>query len=425
MAYYDQPTHGAVLDVIEQEAEMGFQVSDYDNFKTGKPFRSGQLSIPDNSNNRAILGSLFDADGSNKNRIIENVTYQNDVISLDGSIIITGQSYEDRVNVLTGVFVSGNALLWLDFGDDTMQDVDWSEYNHLLNASNVSDSETEALNSLCVYDLCDRGKFIDDTVVDLIERYPAFNIRTMLLTIFKGYDVKSNFLNETWFSKIYLLFTGTTDLRNSNEWKESALIIGSGNLDLIDNTIYMYGPTVDWDRADDYYAVTFINPGQFDNGLNWDAVNNWYLVPETGTYRFKLNVDGDAFLWDENSGLPTGFIDDKLTKGEEILFQGAMVTICKVNADDTYRHIDTAGNEYGCYHRSCYNKLQKFDVSMIGKDISILSEYGQTKIRFLSDKEGIYCQMFDVDDGWIGNKIRYPKDLNNLYLILTGENIAK
>jgi len=114
---------------------------------------------------------------------------------------------------------------------------------------------------------------------------------------------------------------------------------------------------------------------------------------------------------------------EKFTKGEKVLFQGEMVEICTVNGDNTYRHIDLDGTEHGCYHASVYNKLQKFDISMIGKIISIPSEYGQTNIKCLSDEEGVYFQMFDVDDGWIGNKIRYPKDLENIYLILTGEKL--
>ncbi len=299
MAYYDQPTFGSILDIIEQEAEISFQAVDYDNFQPGKPFRSGQLSIPETANNRAILGSLFDADGSNKTRIIEGATYQNDAISLQGSIVITGQTYEKKINILTGFFVSGNALLWLDFGDLTLQDVNWSDYNHVLNFTNVQLSETEALNDLVVYDICDRGKFIDDTVVDLIERYPAFNIASMLRRIFRGYDLQSNFLTSTWFTKIYLLFTGSADIRNTEDFKESALVQLSGG----GGYVYTDTDLNAWTDIAKVEQFSLVDTGtdDFDNGLNFDPVTHVYTVPETGTYRFKTTISG-TILTDDGTG---------------------------------------------------------------------------------------------------------------------------
>jgi len=304
----DQITHGAILDIIEQSTEFTFQAVDYLNYEAGKPFKSGQLSLPETANNRAALSSLYDTDGANKVRIIENVLYENDTISIEGSLIITGQSYANRINTLSAFFVSGNALMWLDFGDTKLTELDWSIGSHVLNYTNVMGSETTPIGGLIVYDLCDRGKFIDGDTVDLIERYPAFNLAKMLQVIFTGYDLITNFITESWFSAIYLMFTQTNEIRNTEEWKEAELISGSGDLDLTDNTIYMYGPLVDWDRADDYFQTTFIGTGEFDTGLNWDATNKWYLVPETGTYRFKLTVDGDAYLRTETSAVPTGLI---------------------------------------------------------------------------------------------------------------------
>jgi len=211
-------------------------------------------------------------------------------------------------NRLTGFFLAGNALMWLDFGDTKLNELDWSFSNHTLNYAAVIASETTPIGDLIVYDLCDRGKFIDTDNVNLTERYPAFNIAKMLKVIFSGYDLQTNFINESWFTDIYLLFTQTREIRNDDDWKESALISGSGNLDVTDNTIYMYGPTVDWDRTDDYFNATFIGDDEFDNGSNWDDTNKWYLVPETGTYRFKLTIDGDAYLRTEISAVPTGQI---------------------------------------------------------------------------------------------------------------------
>jgi len=130
----------------------------------------------------------------------------------------------------------------------------------------------------------------------------------MLKVIFRVYDIQSNFITEPWFTPLYLMFTENNEIRNDEDWKTTALLSGSGEINQSDSTIYMYGVTVDWDKSGDYYQTTFIGSGEFDNGPNWSAADKWYLVPKTGTYRFKLTIDGDAYLRDENSSVPTGLI---------------------------------------------------------------------------------------------------------------------
>ena len=120
----DKITHGVILDVVEQDAEITLEAMDYENFAPGKPFRSGSLTFPETANNRAALNTLFDTDGSNKLRIIEGVTYENDVTTIKGSLVITGQSNERMTNRLTGFFLAGNALMWLDFGDTKLNELD-------------------------------------------------------------------------------------------------------------------------------------------------------------------------------------------------------------------------------------------------------------------------------------------------------------
>jgi hypothetical protein len=316
--YYDQPTFGSVLDIIEQDAEITFQAVDYANFEAGKPFKSGELSIPETPNNRAILGSLFDADGSNKVRIIENATYQNDAISLGGSIIITGQEYKDRINILKGFFVSGNALLWLDFGDTNLRALDWSEYEHTLNYTNVHNSELRTLNSLITYDLTDRGKFIDVDTVNLIERYPAWNIAEMLRVIFKGYSLLSNFIAETWFADLFILFTQNNEIRNTDEWRESALFSAGNtlaqNYDLIIDTgveeFYINDTVVKF--------TDIINDPFFENGSNYNVSTGIYKIPETGTYRFIFNATATLTLG-TYPGTRTGTVEFLIYAGATVI----------------------------------------------------------------------------------------------------------
>ena len=299
----DKYTHGAVLDIIEQESELTLEAMEYRSFSPGKPFKSGGLSIPETANNRAALGSLFDVDGAEKNRIIENVLFENDSCAIQGSLVITGQTYENKVNTLTGFFISGTGLLWLDFADTNLRDLDWSAYEHELNLTNVLASETPGgLNDLIVYDLIDRGKFVDETEVDIIERYPAFNLSEMLKNIFKGYDIISNFIDEGWFTSIYQMFTGTNEIRNSEEWKESALFSGSGGA--VSNVdIPIIAPSNPFTTTGLANLDVTTDP-YFDNGDNYNESTDKYIVPETGTYRFKMHISGGVDVRTEANTQP-------------------------------------------------------------------------------------------------------------------------
>lgn len=291
----DKITHGVILDVVEQDAEITLEAMDYENFAPGKPFRSGSLTFPETANNRAALNTLFDTDGSNKVRIIEGVTYENDVTTIKGSLVITGQSNERMTNRLTGFFLAGNALMWLDFGDTKLNELDWSFSNHTLNYAAVIASETTPIGDLIVYDLCDRGKFIDTDNVNLTERYPAFNIAKMLKVIFSGYDLQTNFINESWFTDIYLLFTQTCGIRNDEDWKETSLIkVGKDAVQTIPLTVtaspkefFTTNVLIDFDKDTDQF---------FDNGSNFNLLTDVYKVPETGTYRFIFDVSASMAL---------------------------------------------------------------------------------------------------------------------------------
>lgn len=299
----DQLSHGAILDIIEQSTELTFQAVDYMNYEPGKPFKSGVLSFPETANNRAALGELYDSDGANKVRIIPNVLYENETSSIQGSLVITGQSYVDRINSLTGFFIAGNGLLWLDFGDTKLRELDWSSYEHLLNITNVQASEAGTLNSLIRYDLTDRGRFIDVDTINLIERYPAFNIAEMLKVIFRVYDIQSNFITEPWFTPLYLMFTENNEIRNDEDWKTTAMVhLSGGGGDTYNDTDL--NAWTDFDVVTQF-ALVDTGTDDFDNGLNFDPVTHVYTVPKTGTYRFKATISG-TIITDDGTGTEAG-----------------------------------------------------------------------------------------------------------------------
>lgn len=391
----DQLSHGVILDVIEQQAELTLEAMDYENFAPGKPFKSGTLTFPETANNRAALGTLYETDGAAKVRIIENVTYENEVTTLKGSLVISGQTNENGINSLNGFFLAGNGLLWLDFGDTKLTELDWSAYDHILNITNQ-----QAGNALVKYDLTDRGKYIDTDAINMIERYPAFNIAEMLKVIFKDYDLQSNFITQAWFTPLYLLFTRSNEIRNDEDWKETALInVGKTAAQTIALTVT--ASPKEFTLSDTLITFNDVSDPHFDNGNNF--ASNVYTVPETGTYRFifdasasmplgtlpgdlsgtvKFNIYADAVKIAESTytilNQPTNSISNLIVDSDYIELAAGAGVSCFVNIFGEYTGTMSSGDIVVSVTCTLVNKVSRYygygstvDISKLMPDIKI------------------------------------------------------
>jgi hypothetical protein len=94
---------------------------------------------------------------------------------------------------------------------------------------------------------------------------------------------------------------------------------------------------------------------------------------------------------------------------------------CKLDGNDIYLMEDN--DDYLDAHEPIpFTKDLIFKI----KDLAIDSEYSQTRIEFTKDsnKDGTYyAQLKDTDDGWIGRKLYYLHDLQNLWHSLTGNEL--
>ena len=257
----------------------------------GRSNKTYSINIVNDSHNDNLLNNIF---SSKSNRTVKyDATYMVDGILISGVLMIN--------NILkthaTAVFVSGNGKLWESIENKKLSDYDWSAFSHYLDVKAVTDSEY--IGSPYIYDVCDRGRFMNDAVysyvyelpsnirrakitqfasIDICERFPAINILEMIKTILnqEGVGVRtSNFYNN-----YYLLFTNDHKIRNSAEWEKSAIFYAdqltgvSGS----DTTA-----TIDWTQ------IMSFSHEDTDNGNNFDGTK--YVIPETGSYRFQMNVN--------------------------------------------------------------------------------------------------------------------------------------
>lgn len=291
--------NGVVLDVLETSAEITFAYNDFMNLQVGKPYKSSELTLPASPVNLTAIGELFDRTGANRNRTLTNVLFDIGLLQINGNLVI----YAQQGMFLKAVFVSGNALAWVDFRDTKLNQLNWSEFDYTLSESTISMAEAGTLNSLVRYDLCDRGKMIDDPVVSIVERFPLFHLDTMFTKIFEKYNVESNFRSADWWQKLYLLYTGTDEIQNTDEWKTSALFKAIGDC----SKTYTSPVGVNGWRDFSIQGVNAMvdNGRGFDNGNNFNAVSQVYVVPDDGTYRFKAKVNIAVDLANQSTGLPS------------------------------------------------------------------------------------------------------------------------
>lgn len=277
------------LDTLETSVEFTFEIMDYTAVQPGKPYKTSVITFPDTPNNVKAFGSLFGVTSDFTDRTITNVIFDNGLFTTLGKLVLIELSKPNGFVLLSGVFVSGCGLTWLDYGDKKLKDLDWSEYNHILNYENIQKAEENTLNDLCMYDLCDRGLFIDGDVINITERFPIFKLDAILSKILEGYDVQSNFRTSEFWQGIYLLFTQNNEIRNSDDWKSTALFKAIGSI-FTSTYLHVLNAWTDFDVI----ATVGLSTGvvdAFDNDNNWNNSAKYYQVPETGTYRFKFKLD--------------------------------------------------------------------------------------------------------------------------------------
>jgi len=256
--------------------------------RKGLAFKTYTIDVPNNSHNNALLGGLFSTNAYLP--VTFDAKYRIDNHLFIGTLTI------DSINEISAkaTFVSGNGYLWGKMGTVRMRDLDWSGYDTVLNKANVTGSESG--DPFLLFDLADRGAFKNERAIDITDRYPAINLKQLLVKLFHDFGTFVTF--EEWLTSLsdkYLLYTQDNNVRNSNQWLQDSVFVGE------EETISYFDTTtpvglLEWDEK---IAVTTVT----DNGSNWSG--DEYTIPEDGTYRFILKIEKYYVeFYDDQGGVP-------------------------------------------------------------------------------------------------------------------------
>lgn len=201
----------------ELSMPVTYQITDISEPASRKGNFSKTIDIPSSKVTDALFGYLFDVTVNVDSSGATN--FQPDFNpNLKASALILGDSIEefngfaqlvdisvtDRLDITYHVTLLGKLTnLFDDIGDKELTDLDFSEYNHTYNITNIQNSWSSAVGQGYLYELIDRGFSTNLTDFPLTSMLPSLYEREYLLKIFRdaGYVWDSNFLDSTFFKR--------------------------------------------------------------------------------------------------------------------------------------------------------------------------------------------------------------------------------
>jgi hypothetical protein len=207
------------------DVDFTFSVSDISDIERRNTAYSKTITLPSTAKNQQLFGNIFDIS-------VNNDFYEEDAnigvnfnpakqakaqIFLDNVKIFDGVLRMMKINSLEGdivyeVNVFGRLRDILhELGDKTLADLDFDDYDHTWNRTNIEDSwdRTEWVDgaSNYVYPLVDYGFSIDSINYPIRNFKPAVFISEILKRIFAeaNFEIQAPFFNSFYFRKLLLI----------------------------------------------------------------------------------------------------------------------------------------------------------------------------------------------------------------------------
>ena len=195
---------------------ISFAIADIKNLSNRKQSFSKEVTLPDTMNNnnffRGSFGYSATENGINfdatvkvnvilKKRgiqVLEGIIKLNKVTKVNGFTQFTCQVFSDSIDLF-------QLLSTINVGE-----LDWSEYDHILNRTNIKNSWTAPIGSGYYYPLIERGNNRVGTIWNTTDLYPYVYLRECLLKCFEylGLTWDSDFLDTDMFKSILFGFGG-------------------------------------------------------------------------------------------------------------------------------------------------------------------------------------------------------------------------
>ncbi len=235
---YELFIEGQRADINDQiSVQLTFAIDDVANFASRETTFSKQIVLPGTGNNNTIFGHIAEMGSNNPYSPGQpnigaafNVAQTSRAeLRLNGLLILRG------VFRLTGIIKEGEMLeyegalfgelsgLMAEISNKKLEDIDFSDYDHVWNHTNISDSWDAEKGSGYFYPLIDYGLYRETEIVANLGDYdmgtfrPAFYVKEYIDKMFAaaGYSYSSTFFNTDYFKSL-IIPHNAKELTNNN-----------------------------------------------------------------------------------------------------------------------------------------------------------------------------------------------------------------
>jgi len=319
---------GLVADLqVQEDIDLRLDISAIENAEIGTTFgvSSQEFSIPGTNEANQFFGNLYNLGATPAVALVNSINCQ---VLTDGQQVFNGKLYIKDVTTDQLGYTYYNVVVLNEVIDFkyriqnlslTDPKFDFSQYDHLLTAANVTGSWYGNLFSgSIIYPNINYGQpesdlstpnyafaglnvaagldnTIDnyDTPLRLFDFKPAIKIRDVIDVIFSGsytesnvgYNYTSSFFNSAYFNNLYLLTTADDTLGPSSQNPISQNCWVFANPPTTQNVPYNIATEIDFTGT------------SYDNAGNFNLTTNAYTADVSGSYRFQGQIRFNVNNW--------------------------------------------------------------------------------------------------------------------------------
>jgi len=294
---------GREADINEQiSVQLTLAIDDINKYGSRDTSFSKTIVLPGTNTNNAIFGNIAELGSSNPyTQGTPNIGVNFNVaqisraeLRLNGLLICKGVfrltgivrnkslvEYEGSIFGELGGFIA-------NIGNKKLEDLDFSEYDHDYNTTNIKDSWDAINGSGYYYPLIDHGTYSTGKVnYDIKTFRPAFYVKEYLYKIFHnaGYTYESSFLDSALFQKLVIPANVAKLRRYENNFLSS----------------YLAAP-VDDDARDPNSNLQVITPTLTENyKVDFTGTNSYQYTGDPATLEIKVKISGKYISQEQTS----------------------------------------------------------------------------------------------------------------------------
>lgn len=294
---------GEQVDLFDRDKlrlALTYSIADINNIEARSSGFSKTITAPRTHNNDLIFG--FGTDINSADALDQNER-RTAHIEVGGTVLLRGFARINK-NIIknrnnTGQYqfvIIGDNGDWKEkLSEKNVNELDYSDQDHIYNKANIDLSETVSTDRDYVYPLINYGATLgghpisgNNNIHDVLveDRFFALNVKSILIKMFKDIGVKiaSGFIDAFFFGKLYLPFTN--DLFKHPDNFRDDNIFRAGLLSDITFDTNLFTPTGGFVLELDNETGAF-----FDTGNNFNTSTFEYTIHEKSKQNFKYQIE--------------------------------------------------------------------------------------------------------------------------------------